>query len=71
MSKNLSDNLHAVYAATTLEAKLIEATKMVDNSSARELTKTKAYHSLGRMNRPSAIDSFMTNYMLSGEGMKV
>jgi hypothetical protein len=71
MSKDLSSNIKAVYAAVTLEDKLIEAKSMVDFSSAKEITKTKAYHTLGHMTRPSTIDLFMTNYMLSGEGMSV
>ena len=69
--KNLSNELHTVWAAATLVGKIDAMNKLIENSHAKKETKQKALRQLHSLRLPSKIDTFASNYMLSGEGMKV
>lgn len=68
--KNLEQQLASVWSATDLEEKRAAARKLIDESHAKALTKSRAILDLEAMTGPK-IDQFMTNYMLSGEGLAV
>jgi hypothetical protein len=67
--KNLTDELNNVFTATTREKKLALAETLINNSHAKSETKKLALLRIKNMS-PAKIDFFMTNYVLSGEGMK-
>lgn len=69
--KNLTEELHNVYSETNLTKKRELAQRLIENSHAKKTTKKLALFLV--MNKLSAnkIDKYMTDYVLSGEGMKV
>lgn len=67
--KNLTIELKDVFSATG-DQKRIVAETLINNSHAKTATKTMALFKLKKL-KPNQIDMFMTNYVLSGEGMKV
>ena len=69
--KNLTNELHTVWATPTLKAKIDAMTKLIESSHAKKETKQKALRQLHSLRLPSKVDAFASNYMLSGEGMKV
>jgi hypothetical protein len=69
--KNLTDNIKKVYEATTIEGKKLASIELIKESHARDETKRKALVTINNMKSKDRVDIFMTNYMLSGEGMKV
>lgn len=69
--KDLSKEVTAVYAASTLDAKKAAMISLIESSHAKKETKTLAKIKVSRLPNPKAVDKFATNYMFSGEGMKV
>jgi len=70
--KNLTEELKAVYTATDLATKKQRMMELIDNSHAKKETKLKARLALDTTCRsPYSVDKFATNYMLSGEGLKL
>ena len=69
--KDLTKEVTAVYTATTLDAKKAAMVALIENSHAKKETKTLAKIKVSRLPNPKAVDKFATNYMFSGEGMKV
>ena len=73
MSKaiDLTANVQAVYEAKTLDAKKAAMLELIEQSHAKSATKDKARRELVRIGSMTKVDFFATNYMMSGEGMKV
>ena len=70
--KNLTEELKAVYTATDFNTKKQAMLTLIDNSHAKKETKIKARLALDTTCRSNySIDKFATNYMLSGEGLKI
>jgi hypothetical protein len=69
--KDLTDAIKNVYGATTVEGKKLASIELIKESHGKPSTKYDALAKINRMRRATDIDVFMTNYMLSGEGMKV
>tara|TARA_R110000803_G_scaffold105722_1_gene173915 strand:+ start:255 stop:479 length:225 start_codon:yes stop_codon:yes gene_type:complete len=70
-AKDLSNHLQAVYSAEGLEAKKEAMAELIDFSAARTLKKESSRFTLSRLTSAAKIDTFATNYMMSGEGMSV
>ena len=70
--KNLTVELKDVYAESDLTKKKELAKRLIENSHAKKTTKNQALFVLiSRLDTPNKVDRFMTNYVFSGEGMKV
>lgn len=69
--QDLTQYITKVYAASTIAAKQTTALELIEASHAKSETKLKAKNKVLTIKDPFQIDNFMTNYMLSGEGMKV
>jgi hypothetical protein len=67
--KNLTVELNDVFSAKSKDQKLSLAEALINNSHAKNETKKLALLRIKTMS-PAKIDFFMTNYVLSGEGMK-
>lgn len=71
MTRDLTIDVQTVYAAKTLEGKKVAMLELIEHSVAKNATKVKARSELERIKTSTKVDFFATNYMLSGEGMKV
>lgn len=69
--KDLTRELQAVYRIEDVETKRQAMYTLIENSHATAETKRKAVNDVERMRTVYQIDKFATNYVLSGEGMKV
>jgi len=69
--KNLTTEIQAVYSAKDFQSKKQAMLELIENSHAKKETKIKARLGLDLMRSPYQIDKFATNYMLSGEGLKI
>lgn len=70
--KNLTSELKNVYAELNLTKKKELAKQLIENSHAKTTTKNQALFVLmNKLDSSNKINRFMTNYVLSGEGMKV
>ena len=69
--RDLSKELNAVYKAKTLTLKKNRMQDLIEKSHAKNDTKNVAKMKLVFINSKTGIDQFATNYMLSGEGMKI
>lgn len=69
--KDLTKELESVWTAMSLLAKQEAMAKLIEQSHAKKETKEKALRQLKGINTAFKVDKFATNYMLSGEGMKV
>jgi len=69
--KDLSSYVNAVYAARSLELKKEKMREMIEASHAKKETKKLAFIKLEMCRSADAINKFATNYMFSGEGLKV
>ncbi len=69
--KNLTQELQAVYSGKDLDTKRNAMLHLIEVSHAKKETKIKARLGLDLMRSPYQIDKFATNYMLSGEGLKI
>lgn len=68
---DLSKELDAVYKASSLSDKKDAMFILIENSHAKKETKMKAKNQVAFLQSPNKIDFFATNYVFSGEGMKV
>jgi len=68
---DLTTYVHQTYAANSIATKKQIATQMIEVSTAKASTKQKAMVDLAKLKSNTKIDFFVTNYMLSGEGLKV
>jgi len=71
MVRDLTQDLQAVYACSTLADKKAGVTALVEHSMATSATKEKAYITINTLMSLYKLDKFATNFVLSGEGMKV
>ena len=71
MVRDLTQDLQNVYACRNLSEKKAAANDLVNRSLATNETKRKALLSIIGCMTNYKLDKFMTNYVLSGEGMKV
>ena len=73
MSKaiDLTNELKAVYASRNLADKKAALGVLIDRSHAKAETKRKALLAVTTLMTAYKLDKFATNYVLSGEGMKV
>tara|TARA_R100000808_G_scaffold24863_1_gene58885 strand:+ start:21616 stop:21831 length:216 start_codon:yes stop_codon:yes gene_type:complete len=71
MAKDLTTELQKIYEIKNPAVKKTAMEELIKVSHAKAETKTLALLKLERMFKPSDIDKFATNYVLSGEGMKV
>ena len=69
--KDLTQFVQEVFKATTLDGKKAAMAQLIDESHARDETKTKARKQIETIKSVVKMDSFAFNYMASGEGMKV
>lgn len=69
--KDLTAELQTVYNTTDLAEKKKAMIAFINASHAKALTKKQAIASVSKMTSAHVIDKFATNYMFSGEGMKV
>ena len=69
--KNLTSELKSIYAERDLTKKRELAKRLIENSHAKTTTKNQALFIVMNKLSVDKIDRFMTNYVLSGEGMKV
>lgn len=69
--KNLTTEIQAVYSAKDFQSKKQAMLSLIENSHAKKETKIKARLALDICRSPYSIDKFATNYMLSGEGLKI
>ena len=69
--KDLTKELNAVYNARTLNEKKINMLDLIDKSHAKNDTKSRSRLKLRLCTSKLSVDKFATNYMLSGEGMKI
>lgn len=69
--KNLTQEVNAVYIAPTLEAKKEAMTALIEASHAKKETKKLSKMKVQQLKSLAAVDKFATNYMFSGEGMKI
>lgn len=68
--KNLETELATVWNAVGIIDKHEAMATLIKNSHAKKATKEKALRDIARMSS-NQLDKFATNFMLSGEGMKV
>lgn len=71
MVRDLTSDLKAVYSCTSVEAKKQALIELVEHSFATKETKEKSYRTISALSSTFKLDKFATNYVLSGEGMKV
>ena len=71
MTRDLTKHVQAVYSATSLETKKTAMLELIEHSVATADTKKKSREQLSKLKTLAKVDFFATNYMLSGEGMKV
>jgi len=69
--KNLTSELKSIYGERDLNKKRELAKRLIENSHAKTTTKNQALFLVMNKLSVDKIDRFMTNYVLSGEGMKV
>lgn len=69
--KNLTEELKSIYSETDPTKKRELAKRLIENSHAKKTTKNQALFLVMTKLSANNIDKFMTNYVLSGEGMKV
>jgi hypothetical protein len=69
--KDLTAELQTVYNTSDLTEKKEAMYKLINASHAKALTKKQAIATVAKMTTSVMIDKFATNYMFSGEGMKV
>ena len=69
--KNLTAEITKIYSAKSFPDKKAAAIELISTSHAKSETKKLALLNIECAKSPAQIDKFMTNYMLSGEGMKV
>jgi hypothetical protein len=69
--KNLTAELKYIYAERDLTKKRELAKKLIEASHAKTTTKNQALFLVMNKLGVDKIDRYMTNYVLSGEGMKV
>ena len=69
--KNLTSELKSIYGERDLTKKRELAKRLIENSHAKTTTKNQALFIVMNKLSVDKIDRFMTNYVLSGEGMKV
>jgi hypothetical protein len=69
--KNLTVELKDIYAETNPAKKRELAKRLIENSHAKKTTKNQALFLVTSKLSANNIDKFMTNFVLSGEGMKV
>ena len=69
--KNLTSELKNIYAERDLTKKRELAKRLIEISHAKTTTKNQALFIVMNKLSVDKIDRFMTNYVLSGEGMKV
>jgi hypothetical protein len=68
--KNLTIELQDIYNAKERNEKLALCKTLIEQSHAKATTKRLAYFQIEKLGA-DALDKYMTNYVLSGEGMKV
>lgn len=71
MVKDLTTHLQAVFVATGLDNKKNAVLELIENSHAKKETKKLRSYQASVLNSENKIDKFATNYVMSGEGMKV
>ena len=71
MAKDLTKEVAAVCAAHTLEAKKIAMKALIESSYAKKETKKLFNVKVDMIRSASKLDKMATDYLLSGEGMKV
>lgn len=69
--KNLTEELKSIYSENDTTKKRELAKRLIENSHAKKTTKNQALFLVMTKLSANNIDKFMTNYVLSGEGMKV
>jgi hypothetical protein len=69
--KNLTVELKDIYEEQNPDKKRELAVRLIENSHAKKTTKNQALFLVRSKLDSRNIDKFMTNYVLSGEGMKV
>lgn len=69
--KDLTPSLKAVYEATDIEIKRALVLDLIKTSTGKAKTKQAAMAAVAGMTKQADLDKMATNYMLSGEGMKV
>lgn len=69
--KNLTSELKNIYGERDLTKKRELAKRLIENSHAKKTTKNQALFIVMNKLSVDKIDRFMTNFVLSGEGMKV
>jgi hypothetical protein len=68
--KNLTIELQDIYNTKDRSEKLTLCKTLIEQSHAKATTKRLAYFQIEKLG-VDALDKYMTNYVLSGEGMKV
>jgi hypothetical protein len=68
--KNLTIELQDIYNVKDRSEKLALCKLLIEQSHAKVATKRLAYFQIEKLGA-DALDKYMTNYVLSGEGMKV
>lgn len=68
--KNLTVELQDIYNAKDRSEKLALCKTLIEQSHAKTTTKRLAFFQIEKLGA-NALDKYMTNYVLSGEGMKV
>lgn len=71
MVRDLTTDLKAVYACSSVEDKKAALVNMVEHSVATKQTKDKSFKLIEALSSAYKLDKFATNFVLSGEGMKV
>jgi len=71
MAKDLTNEVTAVCAARSLEAKKIAMKALIESSHAKKETKKLFNVKVDMIQSASKLDKMATDYLLSGEGMKV
>ena len=69
--EDLSISLQDVYNTKDLEAKREAVIGLIKASSGKIKTKNDAILAVKKLSKTADMDKLATNYMLSGEGMKV
>ena len=69
--KDLTKEINAVYNAKTLTEKKNRMQDLIERSHATNQTKNASKMKLVWCTSKLSVDKFATNYMLSGEGMKI
>ena len=69
--KNLTSELQSVYAEHNITKKRELAAKLIEASHAKSTTKKLALFNISNNMSAKRIDKYMTDYVFSGEGMKV